>query len=138
MDWVREFYEKQYAWADWRTSWADPPSDDVSIAAHVNAVRRMAGAEDKRVLELGSGTGHVAVGLANAGHNVVAVELLDDLAEKRNGSPGGFGAVRSSPSAAISTDIDVAGPFDVVAYFDGFGIGNDDDQRRLLQRSHPG
>ena len=81
MDWVREFYEKQYAWADWSARWADPPSDDASIAAHVNAVRRMAGAGNKRVLELGSGTGHVAVGLANAGHQVVVVELLSDLVE---------------------------------------------------------
>jgi hypothetical protein len=26
------------------------------------------------------------------------------------------------------------GKFDVVAYFDGFGIGTDEDQRRLLRR----
>ena len=30
--------------------------------------------------------------------------------------------------------VDPGGSFDVVAYFDGFGIGSDDDQRLLLQR----
>ena len=31
-------------------------------------------------------------------------------------------------------EVDPGGPFDVVAYFDGFGIGDDEDQRRLLHR----
>jgi SAM-dependent methyltransferase len=134
MDWVREFYEKQYAWGDWSVRWADPPSDDASIAAHVDAVRRMAGAGNKRVLELGSGTGHVAVGLANAGHQVVVVELLNDLVENTRRLAQD---VRSGSLVAICGDfyeVDVAGPFEVVAYFDGFGIGDDDDQRRLLRR----
>jgi SAM-dependent methyltransferase len=134
MDWVREFYEKQYAWADWSSRWADPPSDDASIAAHVNAVRRMAGAGNKRILELGSGTGHVAVGLANAGHEVVAVELLDELAENTKRLAQ---RVQGGSLVAICGDfyeVDMPGPFDVVAYFDGFGIGNDADQRRILQR----
>jgi len=81
MDGVREFYEKQYAWADWSCRWADPPSDDASIR----------------------------------------------LAQ----------GVRSGSLVAICGDfyeVDVPGPFDVVAYFDGFGIGSDPDQRRLLQR----
>jgi hypothetical protein len=30
--------------------------------------------------------------------------------------------------------VDPGGPFDVVAYFDGFGIGSDEEQRRLFRR----
>jgi hypothetical protein len=37
-------------------------------------------------------------------------------------------------SRAISTRPNPRGRFDVVAYFDGFGIGSDEDQRRLLRR----
>ena len=31
-------------------------------------------------------------------------------------------------------EVDPGGPFDVVAYFDGFGLGSNEDQRRLLRR----
>jgi len=31
-------------------------------------------------------------------------------------------------------DVDIGGPFDAVCYWDGFGIGDDQDQRRLLRR----
>jgi hypothetical protein len=31
-------------------------------------------------------------------------------------------------------EVEPTGPFDIVVYFDGFGIGSDEDQRRLLRR----
>jgi len=31
-------------------------------------------------------------------------------------------------------EVDLAGGFDAVAYWNGFGVGTDADQRRLLQR----
>jgi SAM-dependent methyltransferase len=134
MDWVRPFYERQYSWADWRARWADSDPDDPALEAHVHAVRRLTGPGQKRILELGSGTGHVSAALANAGHEVVALELLDELVENIRRLAED---VRTGSLEAICGDfyeVDVAGHFDVVAYFDGFGIGTDDDQRRPLSR----
>ena len=132
VQWVRGFYERQYDWAGWRNRWADVDSSVTD--PRVDAVRRLAGSGPKRVLELGSGTGTTAANLAHAGHDVVAIELLPDLAENagrlaREVKAGSLRAV-----AGDFYEVEVEGPFDVVAYFDGFGIGSDEDHRRLLRR----
>ena len=132
MDWVPEFYRKQYEWADWRNRYAD--FDPAASDPHVDAVRRLAGDGPKRILELGAGTGSSAAALAHAGHDVVTVELQPMLAEHiaelaRDVERGSLTSI-----AGDFYQVDAGGPFDVVAYFDGFGIGDDEDQRRLLRR----
>jgi SAM-dependent methyltransferase len=132
VDWVRDFYAKQYAWADWRRRWGgfDPNKRD----ARVEAVTRHAGPEPHRILELGSGTGTTAAALASAGHAVVAIELQEELAEHTRDLAA---VVTGGSLRAIAGDfyeVELPGTFDVVAYFDGFGIGTDEDQRRLLRR----
>jgi SAM-dependent methyltransferase len=132
VEWVAEFYRKQYEWADWRNRWAD--FDPAAIDPHVDAVRRLAGGGPKRILELGPGTGSTAAALAHAGHDVVTIELQPMLAEHITGLAR---EVEHGSLISITGDfyeVDPGGPFDVVAYFDGFGIGTDDDQRRLLER----
>ena len=132
MEWVPEFYRKQYEWADWRRRWGD--FDPAAPNPHVEAVGRLAGPGPKRILELGAGTGTTAAALAHAGHDVVTVELQTMLAEHITtlARDVGRGSLRSI--AGDFYEVDPGGPFDVVAYFDGFGIGDDDDQRRLLHR----
>jgi SAM-dependent methyltransferase len=132
VDWVRNFYAKQYEWADWQRRWGkfDPKERD----PRVDAVARHAGSASLRILELGSGTGTTAAALASAGHDVIAIELLGELAAHTQE----LAAVVSGGSLrAIAGDFyttEPPGKFDVVAYFDGFGIGSEDDQRRLLRR----
>jgi hypothetical protein len=64
---------------------------------------------------------------------VVAVELVPAAAHKAR-------QLASAADVAVTVvegdfyAVDVAGPLDVVCYWDGFGIGSDDDQRWLLQR----
>jgi SAM-dependent methyltransferase len=118
--------------ADWRRRWSQFDPDDRDF--HVDAVTRHAGSQSLRILELGSGTGTTAAALAVAGHDVVAIELLDELAayiQELSGVVTG-GSLRSI--AGDFYEIEPPGTFDVVAYFDGFGIGADEDQRRLLRR----
>jgi SAM-dependent methyltransferase len=134
MEWVRGFYERQYAWSDWRSRWADLDLADPTITAHVAAVRRMCGPGEKRILELGSGLGTVAAALAHAGHDVIAIDLIDDVVQNTQRLAAD---VRTGSLQAIAGDfyeITLESRFDVVAYFDGFGIGTDDDQHRLLRR----
>lgn len=132
MDWVRDFYANQYEWADWRRRWSgfDPNERN----ARVDAVIRHAGSEPKRILELGSGTGTTAAALAVGGHDVVAIEIQDELAEHTRELAA---VVTGGSLRAIAGDfyqVEPTGTFDVVAYFDGFGIGSDEDQRRLPRR----
>jgi SAM-dependent methyltransferase len=132
VDWVANFYAKQYEWADWRHRWSafNPDRRD----PRVDAVTRHAGSEPLRILELGSGTGTTAAALAVAGHDVVAIELQAELAAHTQELAA---MVTGGSLRAIAGDFyetEPPGKFDVVAYFDGFGIGSDDDQRRLLRR----
>jgi SAM-dependent methyltransferase len=134
--WVADFYTRQYEWAGWPARWAAEDAGEVASIArtHVEAVSRLAGREPKRILELGAGSGFTAAGLAAAGHDVVAVELVDVCVDsiRRLGNQVEVGTL--DVVAGDFYDIDLVGPFDVMCYFDGFGIGSDDDQRRLLRR----
>jgi SAM-dependent methyltransferase len=126
------FLRQAYEWADWRRPWSgfDPNERN----ARVEAVTRHAGPESHRILELGSGTGTTAAALASAGHAVVAIEMRDELAKHTRDLAA---VVTGGSLRAIAGDfyeVEPPGTFDVVAYFDGFGIGTDEDQRRLLRR----
>lgn len=137
VNWVADFYTKQYDWAEWPARWGVRSAAEAASMAstHVRAVTRLAGPEPKRILELGAGSGFTAAALAAQGNEVVAVDLVDvcvastgRLANEIEG-PGSLRAV-----AGDFYSIDLEGSFDVVCYFDGFGIGTDNDQRRLLGR----
>ncbi|MFN8675203.1 MAG: methyltransferase domain-containing protein [Thermomicrobiales bacterium] len=129
MDWVPEFYTRQFELTD------DPGGRDVQpehreIALTVQALAT----KPARVLELGAGPGQVAAALADLGYDVVAVELVPAIAARARD-------LAAVPRAGTMTvlqgdfyEIELAGTFDVVCYWDGFGIGSDTDQRLLLQR----
>jgi SAM-dependent methyltransferase len=128
MDWVRGFYSRTGHW--WAGAEAIMPDRD---DRRVRLVHLHAGAEPKQVLELGSGHGATAAALARAGHQVTAVEITDRA---------DF-AARFAEDAADSSltylkedfyDVQLSQHFDVVCYWNGFGVGSDADQRRLLRR----
>jgi SAM-dependent methyltransferase len=128
MDWVERFYARQHAWIA-AAGYEDPEM----VAGRVAALAGLA-PPPGRVLELAAGDGATAVALARAGYAVVAVELLPEaIAPARE-------AARALPSGALDVrvgdmyEVEIHGQFDVVAYWDGFGIGTDADQRRLLRR----
>ena len=129
MNWVREFYEKQNAWSGCYEG--DPGAEHYRKAALISD---LAGAGSLRVLELGAGGGQVAAAAADLGHSVVAVELRPTACTHARQ----LAATRATTSmVVIEGDFYAVSPeglFDVVCYWDGFGIGSDDDQRRLLRR----
>jgi SAM-dependent methyltransferase len=129
MDWARQFYIRQEQWSGIYTG--DVAEEHRRRAA---AIGRLAGGGPKRVLELGAGGGQAAAAAADLGHTVVAL----DLARAALACARRLAAQR--PAGALTVvegdfyTVELAGPFDVVCYWDGFGIGEDDDQRRLLRR----
>jgi SAM-dependent methyltransferase len=125
MDWVEHFYST-------RGRWFGPTGIFAEHRARAADVGRLCGPGAKRILELGAGSGGTAAAMADLGHSVVALELSPvrvqfarDLARNR------------SNLTVLEADfytVDLRGRFDVVCYWDGFGVGTDEYQRRLLRR----
>jgi len=126
-DWVKDFYTQADIW--WGPYTDEPEWDK----ARVETIERLCGPGEKRVLELGAGSGMTAAVMADMGHTVVAVELSPRIryAQKHltNRQKGSLTALE-----ADFYTVELEGRFDVVCYWDGFGVGSDADQRRLLRR----
>lgn len=128
MHWVRDFYSRTGVW------WG-PAEARITDRDHqrVALIHQHTGAGPSRLLELGAGYGTTATATAQAGHAVTAVEISDradfahDLTDDLG--PGSLTLVKDD-----FYRVELADQFDVVCYWDGFGVGSDADQRRLLRR----
>jgi len=127
--WVRDFYAKQ-------DEWADVPRDPITGRHRRNAdlVYRLTGGRIGRVLELGAGGGQNAAALADLGYSATAVELIPAVAQNAL-------ELAAQPRKGLLRvivgdfyDVELPDRYDIVCYWDGFGVGSDDDQRRLLKR----
>lgn len=84
------------------------------------------------ILELGAGNGLLARTLASYEKNITTVELVPEMVEFAKQ----FNTPNITSLCGSFYDIDISETFDVVLYIDGFGVGSDDDQLRLLKRIH--
>ncbi|MCB0184195.1 MAG: class I SAM-dependent methyltransferase [Caldilineaceae bacterium] len=129
MQWALEFYEKQNLWSG--------VYEEEVAASHrekVLLIEELAGPGTKRILELGAGGGQNAAACADVGHTIVAVELVPRLAEHAQMLATAQPQRKMTVINANFFDISLEGRFDLICYWDGFGIGTDADQRRLLLR----
>jgi SAM-dependent methyltransferase len=127
MDWVEPFYSQGGRW------WGAAESGiDAEAGARADAVARLCGSAPLSVLELGAGYGATAAALADRGHTVVAVELSPVRADyaRRHAQD----RLRMTVVEGDFYALDVGGGYDLVGYWNGFGVGTDADQRRLLRR----
>ena len=88
------------------------------------------------LLELGAGNEINAIACANLGFSVTALELIPDCCERIEDHVNTYGTSRGS-IRVVQGDfykIGLTEQFDLVTYWDGFEIGSDDDQIRLLKR----
>lgn len=129
MDWVPAFYSRQYELLGDDASWQIQ-----SVHRERASVVQALVAPPARVLELGAGGGQTAAALADLGYDVVANELLPQIAARAQ-------MLAETPRSGTMTvlqgnfyEIEPGGTFDVVCYWDGFGVGSDSDQRALLRR----
>lgn len=128
MDWVRDFYSKQNEWFGVYLG-----DVDKTHRQRARLVSDWLNKPQADILELGAGGGQTSIALAELQHRVAMIELLPEsaahaqhLAEKYD-----------LPLQIIQDDFyttPLNHIFDAVCYFDSFGIGSDDDQRRLLTR----
>lgn len=129
MDWTLEFYRKQHQWTN---AYRGRPGEHEQ--EKIERIRARAGDPPLDVLELGSGGGQFAVAGARSGYRVVAVELVPELAadiEKlgEDIAPGFLEVINED-----FYKVELEKNFDIICYWDGFGIGEDKDQQKILKR----
>lgn len=128
LDWVERFYSLKSDWL------GEPVTIWDYERARARTIERLCGLPPKRVLELGAGSGGAAAATADLGYDVTAVELstLRAANARQQASRPHQGTVTVVEGDFYSADLGTG--FDVVAYWDGFGVGTDDDQHQLLAR----
>ncbi|MFD2045438.1 class I SAM-dependent methyltransferase [Ornithinibacillus salinisoli] len=131
MEWVEDFYSKQYSWSKTHTNYdMEELRDDL-----VGKLERLADPKPKKILELGGGNGQFAVAAARQGYEVTVIEIVPacithtiKLAKKHHVEKnitviqGDFHHVKLNEQ------------FDLICYWDGFGVGTDSDQQLLVNR----
>jgi SAM-dependent methyltransferase len=128
MEWVEDFYSRTgHWWGEAESGVGDRDRD------RVERVRRSCGPGPHRILELGCSYGNTAAAFVEAGHRVTGIEL-SERGDYAAAHVERLGADRLSIVRGDFYEVDLEERFDVVAYWNGFGIGADADQRRLLRR----
>jgi SAM-dependent methyltransferase len=128
LEWVKDFYTQAGIW------WGPDPQEEGVHAARVKTLERLCGPGRKRILELGAGPGATAAAMADAGHDVTAIELSPTRAQYARELAA---TPRRGSLAVLEADfytVNLDGRFDVVCCWETFGLGSDADQRRLLGR----
>ena len=127
MDWINEFYSTTGEW--WGGAESATTESDENRAKIIKRICPTS----KIVLELGCGYGNTAAATASAGFDVVANELSDRIKfAKKFKNEKYIGSLKFVKGDFYTTEL--GKNYDVVAYWNGFGIGTDMDQRRLLKR----
>lgn len=129
LNWAAQFYEQQ-------DRLGQVYSGPVAEYHHHKAAEVTArlGSPAKRVLELGAGGGQDAFALAQAGHEVTALELVPRAAAFAQTLAKGLTQGSLKVLNADFYTVALEDTFDAVCYWDGFGIGSDAEQRHLLRR----
>lgn len=129
MQWAEDFYTKQDAWSGCYTGLGEPRDDD-----HARIVTATLAGWKGRILEPGAGGGQSELATAQLGQVVTALELVGQLAAHARtlvpqADPGTLHIVEGNFYTLTIPDV-----FDAICYWDGFGVGTDAQQRRLLHR----
>lgn len=127
MDWVEPFYSRQ-------SRLFGPPGIADYDRESAAAIERLCGPGTKRILELGAGAGGAAAAMADLGHDVLAVEISPPRASYARQLAQQPRAGRIAVLEADFYSVQIDQRFDLVCYWLGFGVGSDEDQRRILRR----
>ena len=126
-DWIKDFYDQTAIW--WGAD-SEIPEEDQWRA---QTVERLCGPGPKRVLELGCGAGHTAAATANLGHDVTGIDISTRrIQQAKDNFPNPLKGQLTFIEADFYT-VQFEKRFDVIVYWDGFGVQTDADHRRLFQ-----
>lgn len=97
-------------------------------------VEQLLGSRPLDILDLGAGNGGTSAAMAELGHNVIGIEYAE---ERANQAKVIAQNVKNGQLSIICDDFytyTFDRKFDLVTYWDGFGIGTDAEQQSLLRR----
>ncbi len=125
----QDFYRLQNQWS--KIYFRDISQGDLDRVLWIN---RLTGMRGVRILELGAGGGQFSVSACQLNHKVTAIEIESDFVEHmRNLSKHRNPQNLTMINADFNT-VELEGVFDLICYWDGFGIGSDSEQRQLLEK----
>lgn len=120
-NWANEFYKMQYEFI------GDYPEGYHTESA--NEILEQIGKKVHSMLELGAWDGSLARALSKHVNKITTVELIKEMAEKAEFlNPDNIETIHGS-----FYDVQLTKKFDAIIYIDGFGVGTDDDQLKLLR-----
>lgn len=120
-NWANDFYKMQYKFI------GNYPEGYHTKAA--NEILEQAGKPVHSLLELGAWDGSLARALSNQVGQITTVELIKEMVEKAKSlNPDNIETVHGS-----FYGVTIKHKFDAIIYIDGFGVGTDDDQLKLLK-----
>ncbi|QFF99134.1 class I SAM-dependent methyltransferase [Psychrobacillus glaciei] len=130
MEWVKNFYDKQFQL--YKDGFKGPNEEHEEI---LTKIETFASRPFQSILELGAGGGEFAITAAKKGYDVTAVELVTsriDYMKKLKSELRLIGDLEIIEGDFYKVELDKS--FDVICYIDGFVIGDDQDQHKLLKR----
>lgn len=127
MEWVEGFYSRTGRW--WGEAESVISRRDTD---RLHLLTRHTEQHPLRILDLGSSYGTTPLVLAEAGHDVTGVEISERITYAQHLASPTAGSLEFVHGDFYAFTNDER--FDVVTYWNGFGIGSDTDQRRLLRR----
>lgn len=126
VDWIEAFYESAVEW--WGASWYNGEN----LKGRLELIQQYGDQDDKRILELGAGTGETASYLCDRGYSVTAVDICKRNIELMREMQKGMPRLRIIEGDFLKVRIEEK--FPTICMFEAFGMGSDRDQRELLKR----
>lgn len=130
MEWVKEFYNQQYKWMESNDNQMLTMQEKLLQKIHKHANKPV-----NTILELGGGKGYFAIAAALEGYQVTVIELIEEATQSKKKLAELYSVqdkIKIITGNFYTVELDQQ--YDVVCYWDGFGIGTDSEQQKLLWR----
>lgn len=125
----KDFYQKQNEWSDiYYRSIGESENEKIRF---IDSLTLVGG---KEILELGCGGGQFALAAARAGYRVTALDIEQNFIQYAQSQNKDFPESRLRFIVADFMQNIALGKFDCICYWDGFGIGDDQQQKTLLKK----
>jgi len=125
----KDFYKKQNEWSD---IYYRPVGE--SEYEKIRFIDSLLNGNGKEILELGCGGGQFALATAKGGYQVTALDINEDFIQFAQSQNKDIPESRLKYIVADFLQNIDPGHFDLICYWDGFGIGVDRQQKELLKK----
>lgn len=116
------------------SAWWGLDNDEEDDYLRLREIQRNTQQVPLNILELGAGSGGTAVCYAKAGHQVTAVEISDQRVKNMHQWAYESHVNNLNVIQADIYTVNLSQRYDVICYWNGFGVGDDAAQRYLLTR----